>query len=553
MEMERDEDLQSHFESSLCTKGRQACKTLQLRIASLCNWYSSNISRSNITTQTKHTTYSVFYELITTNYQDLAGYYSYLADVRKFKASTICNYNEDVSYFANWFVSLRRTRNVLYTLSPHDLHSIHIVINAMRKCYRKYLLKERSAAPTSICELINRKKWPIGGLQELYDAVVAELSWLSRLLEHNYTASRNSYGNFMELLVSSAYVCSIQGRVQALNELQLKDYDALLNGYFMSSTFKTSQYFGLQPVTTSDLFRYLLKIYIEKFRTRTSHNLPSDPLFLSYDNTPLRVGRYVTRFFKRTLNLHITTNSIRSIVETSAEDLHLSGVISNEERNSILNINGHSNATMRKYYLKRNRERDITHATEVFDKTVPNRDCSPISPNSLSFNVKHNADTFAFDNQRDLCLDSSSQKETDTNNCNTFTDYRESNYGRTCNHSITHATQVFDKTVPNRDCSPISPNSLSFKKHTYDTNTGWKHEYFGRTNLRRIPWSTYELDYISKWCFKHGNANNVMANCLENIRSDKEALQYFHPHHIRDSARLRYGYEIWKRQNGINC
>ncbi len=41
-----------------------------------------------------------------------------------------------------------------------------------------------------------------------------------------------------------------------------------------------------------------------------------------------------------------------------------------------------------------------------------------------------------------------------------------------------------------------------------------------------------ELDYISKWCFKHGNANNVMANCLEIIRFDKEALQYFHPHHI---------------------
>ena len=47
-----------------------------------------------------------------------------------------------------------------------------------------------------------------------------------------------------------------------------------------------------------------------------------------------------------------------------------------------------------------------------------------------------------------------------------------------------------------------------------------------------------ELDYISKWCFKHGNANNVMANCLENIRFDKEALQYFHPHHIRDSAKI---------------
>jgi hypothetical protein len=255
------------------------------------------------------------------------------------------------------------------------------------------------------------------------------------------------------------------------------------------------------------------------------------------------------------LNLHITTNSIRSIVETSAEDLHLSGVISNEERNSILNINGHSNATMRKYYLKRNRERDITHAIEVFDKIVPNRDCSPISisPNALSFNVRNGTDTFTFDNQRDLCSEATSKKESNANNCDTITDYWDRNYDHICNQPITHATEVFDSTVPNdNDCSPILPNSLSFKKHTYDTNTGWKHEYFGRTNLRRIPWSTYELDYISKWCFKHGNANNVMANCLENIRSDKEALQHFHPHHIRDSARLRYGYEIWKRQKNIN-
>ena len=499
MELERDEDLQSHFKSKLCTKGLKACKTLQLRIASLCSWYCNQgctslvITSDANSTQTKHTAYSVFYDLIYTNYQDLVGFYSFLSDIRMFKASTICNYNEDVSYFANWFVSLRRTRNTLFKLGPQDLYSIRIVIHAMRKCYKKCLIKERIAAPNSIRELINNKKWPEGGLQDLYNAVVAEMSWLNKVLELNNNAvNRIAYGRFMELLVSSAYVCSIQGRVRALNELQLKDYDTLLNGYVMSDTFKTSHYFGLQPVTTSDLFRYLLKVYMEVFRTRSSHNLPSDPLFLSYDNMPLRVGRCVTSFFNRTLNLHITTNTIRSIIETSTEDLHLSGEISNAERSSILNINGHSGETMRKFYLKRDRERDITHATDVFGKIIHSRDCSPLSPSTLSFNDERRPDTLGEADQRD---------------------------------TFVRANEMI--SLP----------------------TGYKHDYFDRSNLRRIPWSAYELDYISKWCSQHGNANNVMARCLERIRSDKEALQHFHPHHIQNSSRLRYGYEIWKRQN----
>jgi hypothetical protein len=499
IELEHDEDLQSHFKSKLCTKSLKACKTLQLRIASLCSWYCNQSSTSLViisdanSTQTKHTTYSVFYELIYTNYQDLVGFYSFLTDIRMFKASTICNYNEDVSYFANWFVSLRRSRNTLFKLGPQDLYSIRIVFHAMRKCYKKCSIKERIAAPNSIRDLINNQKWPEGGLQDLYNAVVAEMSWLNKVLEQNNNAvNRITYGRFMELLVSSAYVCSIQGRVRALNDLQLKDYDTLLNGYVMSGTFKTSHYFGLQPVTTSDLFRYLLKVYMEMFRTNSSHSLPSDPLFLSYDNSPLRVGRCVTSFFNRTLNLHITTNTIRSIIETSTEDLHLNGEISNAERSSILNINGHSGETMRKFYLKRDRERDITHATDVFGKIVTHHECSPILPNALSFNDQRRPDTFG-------CADK----------CDKFVKANE------------------NISLP----------------------TGYKHEYFDRSNLRRIPWSAYEVDYISKWCSQHGDANNVMARCLERIRSDKEALQHFHPHHIQNSSRLRYGYEIWKRQN----
>jgi len=39
-----------------------------------------------------------------------------------------------------------------------------------------------------------------------------------------------------------------------------------------------------------------------------------------------------------------------------------------------------------------------------------------------------------------------------------------------------------------------------------------------------------------------------MADCLTIMKGDPYAIKTFHPHHVRDSARLRAGYEAYKKK-----
>ena len=84
----------------------------------------------------------------------------------------------------------------------------------------------------------------------------------------------------------------------------------------------------------------------------------------------------VIRFFRRTLGLHITTTRVRAIVETSSEQLRENGDITEADRTSILNINGHSGATAEKHYVKKTRMGDVSNAQHVFEKLLPNQDAS---------------------------------------------------------------------------------------------------------------------------------------------------------------------------------
>jgi hypothetical protein len=94
-------------------------------------------------------------------------------------------------------------------------------------------------------------------------------------------------------------------------------------------------------------------------------------VFLNWKQRPLNVGKYITSFFKSKLGIHISSNRIRAIVETSAEDLLLNGSISPSDRASVCAVNGHSSSTMRTHYLKRSRVQDALNVSSVVSKMVP--------------------------------------------------------------------------------------------------------------------------------------------------------------------------------------
>jgi hypothetical protein len=366
-----NEDLQTYLSSELCTKNEQASNTMMSRVANFLSWFATKLDNK------QNGMSSMINALITTHYKLLPRYLVHLTSVFMFKAGTVTNYIEDIMFFINWFVVFRVTELDDYPLECRHLHSITVVVKAMRKIYSKKRKADFNSEANSIEELIAQRKWPVNGISELYKACVDELPWLKRVIEDIASLNKSSYDYFMELMCASAYSSSVQGRVHAIDGLMCKDLEKMLKeAAVMSTAFKTSKSFGLQPVTVSPLFRYLLNTYVTFFRPKQFGFAVDDSLFISLTNKPIKVGDFVIRFFRRTLGLHITTTRIRAIVETASEQLHEDGDITGADRSSILNINGHSGATADKYYVKKTRMGDVQNAQHVFDKLLPNHNAN---------------------------------------------------------------------------------------------------------------------------------------------------------------------------------
>jgi hypothetical protein len=263
----------------------------------------------------------------------------------------------------------------------------------------------------------------------------------------------------------------------------------------MSTNFKTVIFYGLQAITTSPISRELLMLYVQHFRPKHLTE-PDDHLFVSLANTPVRVGRYVTSFFKRILYLNLTTTTIRSIVATETSILSLSGDITPEQAKSSINMGGHSGVTCSKFYQKRDREIDVENSRAVHNKLIK----SPQLP----------------------------EKAHEMNGTESFS------------------------------CREVSPeSSVGISDTTYNvamqaSNIGISHPCY-QFEGRRITWTKTEVHHVGTWCKSYQKefpaALNVVAKCLDSILSDKKVREHFHPHHLMDSSRLRWGWKKFLEEN----
>ena len=67
-----------------------------------------------------------------------------------------------------------------------------------------------------------------------------------------------------------------------------------------------------------------------------------DPLWLNYKGEKeTNISRQVIAFFRQFADLHITTTTLRALVEIQADQMHKKGAISLVEREAVANSNGH--------------------------------------------------------------------------------------------------------------------------------------------------------------------------------------------------------------------
>jgi hypothetical protein len=100
-----------------------------------------------------------------------------------------------------------------------------------------------------------------------------------------------------------------------------------------------------------------------------------DRLFLTFEGLYNdQLGRLITQYFSP-WSLHITSTTIRSLVETEANILKKRGDISTTDFSSLQNIGGHSEKTSEEYYIKERTCDDIEAGKRIFDKLHLNRNC----------------------------------------------------------------------------------------------------------------------------------------------------------------------------------
>ena len=519
----------SHFKTSLGgNKNKKTITTLVVRVSHLLAWASIRLKCD--------TAEETATEIVNQAYGALMDYCFYLSEKMGFKTSTLFAYMDDFSAFVKWFGFFYHTGGIM------NLSGVENVLTAVRKMINKVYVKECGAASNDIPTLIETRRWPKGGMAELTEAVSKELPWILSI-DETTTIDKYVYRRFMKALCASAY-CSPQGRVQAVEDMRVSQAEELFEkSFILSSKSKTASTFGYQPVTGGELFLTFLDVFLRVVRPKMKKR-PDDFLFIDLGGNKIDVGRKITNFFEGALSLHITTTTIRSIVETEMHSLHEEGKINTVQRNAIMNLNGHSSRITKDYYIRKDRAKDVANAFVAFKALLPAPDQQPPHVERKRSRIIYDTDSNDEDEDHD----------DDYANANAAT-VRDVVYAaptvvpdtpRVVLNSLAFTPLVINP--PPAAAVRLSINEPQIRSESSPTP---------KSSEKRVRWTDEEINYVGRWC-KNALAqnptfsNNLVARCLHHIHGNSAALSIFHEHHILNSGRLKHGFDTYKERNPLD-
>jgi hypothetical protein len=446
--------------------------------------------------------------LLTKDFCVIGDFVNYLRDVMCRKASTLLSTVNDIKRYLKWYVIYNNSHKRFLGNSSDLIAILDVITNLNRECR-----KERRADQSSNKDIVSLQEsnlWPIGGMQELYEAVKSEIDWVDKI-DSLTVITKPMYVQFTRAMAASAYL-SPQGRVHAVTTMLVGKYRELRDrGFYLSNDFKTQSQFGYQPVTAGYLFLLFLEKYVKYVRPKMLEK-DTDFLFIDIDGSTMDMGRRLTAYFEHKMQLHITTNTIRSLVETEADSLLRQGLLSPVAREAVMNVNGHSSRITTDFYVRRDREKDVKNAFQAFKSM--NANYLPIpNPNIEEKDFEIQSD---IDDQSPVMLNFSTQQN--------FSPSMQMQTNLQPDLSSTETSNVAD-TLP---ASPM-----------------------------RIKWKECEINYVGEWCMRTLKANpanttNIVARCLKHIKETPHVKAMFHTNHILNSTRLKHAFDTYRAQHLID-
>ena len=315
------------------------------------------------------------------------------------------------------------------------------------------------------------------------------------------------HNRVLECIFATFYCFAPQGRSMAIECMPVVDLPRLLRKRLtLSPLLKTRSKYGYQPIVLPgegiSVVRYFvlqLRAYaanksIEHSSTRAHH-----PVWLKYTGEAAAdVSHFVTHFFEVHMGTHTTPTNIRSLVETTSHAALMDHTISASEASSISNINGHSSAVVRDYYLRHNMTEDARNGLAAFRRMG------------------------SYANDREEEEEEAEQQHEDIDELYSFAT------GGSNNHGSMHTQEDWGAEHPDY-YKPLHRNA-------------------------KFRWTDEEILYVGRFCEQYieDNPDNhalVISKCLSALKADSTAVPIFHRAHIMNTVRLKHG---WIRfQQGV--
>ena len=426
--------------------------------------------------------------------------------------------------------------------------------------------------------------------------------------------TKQTYNDLQKVLLNSMYVESIQGRVAGIHDLSIRGSDELLaNSITMSRVLKTKDTYVYQPVTLAAASRPLMRLmrYVGLPWAAPDRVLPELPFWVSATGKPLTsrdVGRLVTKLYLSE-DMKVSTNTIRSQVETEAEEKYEAGAISLQTRVAIAHSNGHSLEMARQSYVKRRRNVDAGAANQLFtlvqqtetdgDDVQDEYDGDDGYDSYNGGGGYEESDGYVYDGDdgydggggndgadgydgedgnawEDAALVGTRHAQTPPRQLQPAPAPTARSPGRSAlthgyggnNYAWEEASSVGTRNAQRNLAAVARPHQLSPASEVCSPGRsapflavcraselpkrdwGSEHPCYGQTG-RAILWSNAELNYVGLFITNLFNANpsatNVFSQCLKHIKQDAAATAVFHPHHVVSSDRVKNGWVSYKK------
>ncbi len=458
-------------------------------------------------------------QIIKDRYEMLLHYSSYLQERKQLSAATVTKYIAAIESCCVW-VTLFAPVHLRLPMS--DIEGIRRVAQLVRANQSQRNKQVRSHI--TLEEKVRLGQLPAGGLSALQHAVLREVPWARGVRQRDIDDV--AYRKFMQLLFAALYVCSPNGRQSGVVDIKFRQADELLHQCYTTSTqFKTYNKYGFQPVIVEGASHELVAHYVEVIRPQVRRPLvlmePHDePLWLTYTGEKeLDVGRLVTSFFTRTCGLSVTITAIRSLVETTMHKKHKEGKITDAQRMAVQNINGHSSATTKAYYLLEERADDVLCSRGVLADDLDaalGELAADLHDDDLEAHLHAEPAHLPVQLPLPLPLPGS---------------------------AVSPAPMRTGMIQAPRD-----PRSFTPTPQLIDWGTS--HPDYN-TSKETAIWTYEEKSFLGRWCSEYRaeypDVKFVVAKCLKHIRTNSDAIRIFHKHHTLNSARLRNGHRQYER------